>query len=324
VAEAEAAEQGFLSLHGFATYNDFRLRIRRSTVAEPDEGRGLWEDAYGFETGEHAPGETVSSLGAAAHNGEAHEASIEYHGDADDRQATQEGSDEMAPTPDSAMSQPSPSVPAFAPDPVTPPIPAFTPEPPSGVPTFTPEQAGIPTWAPEPPAAAPTLAPEPGAAPLGPPPVPSFVPRSDDDAVASATADFRRLAEPLFATLQAETDRYVASRIEAAEKQAADIMARASREGADILAKATRMHDAVRALLDDVTRQADAFMAHTEELTAQISDARQGVSGDLKALRELADRGQAPPPAPSEPMTAWTTPSRVAPPPVAPVGAPSD
>src|SRR5690242_12737051 len=35
VAEAEAAEQAFLNLHGFATYNDFRLRIRRSTVADP-------------------------------------------------------------------------------------------------------------------------------------------------------------------------------------------------------------------------------------------------------------------------------------------------
>jgi hypothetical protein len=31
--EAEAAERAFLDQHGFASYNDFRLRIRRSTVA---------------------------------------------------------------------------------------------------------------------------------------------------------------------------------------------------------------------------------------------------------------------------------------------------
>ena len=34
VAEAEAAEQAFLNQHGFATYNDFRLRIRRSTALQ--------------------------------------------------------------------------------------------------------------------------------------------------------------------------------------------------------------------------------------------------------------------------------------------------
>src|SRR3984893_5206561 len=36
-AEAEAAEQAFLHQHGFATYNDFRLRIRRSTALHEQE-----------------------------------------------------------------------------------------------------------------------------------------------------------------------------------------------------------------------------------------------------------------------------------------------
>jgi hypothetical protein len=329
VAEAEAAEQAFLNEHGFATYNDFRLRIRRSTVADPNEGRAQWEDAYRFDTGAEAYGGAQSLSSPLAGSDDEHDtADREYDGAHDPRPAaTHEGSDEMAPTPDSTMSQPSPTVPAFAPDAVTPPIPSFTPEPPGGIPTFTPEQAGVPAWAPDAPGQpVPSFTPDAAGASLGPPPVPTFVPRADDDSMSAATADFRRLTEPLFATLQAETDRYVASRIEAAEKQAAEIVARAQREGAEILAKATRMHDAVRSLLDDVTRQAEAFMGHTEELTSQIGHARQGVSGDLQALRELAERGQAAPPA--SPSAAesptWGSPQRVAPPPVSTVGTHSD
>jgi len=313
--EAEAAEQEFLHLHGFATYNDFRLRIRRSTVAEPYNGRDPWPEAYRFGT--DAP--------TGPMHGDEDDDRAYAEGD-DDPEATQEGSDEMAPTPDSAISQPSPTVPAFAPDPVTPAAPSFGADAQGAILTFTPEQAGVPAWAADAPGAgAPSAAPDP-AAPAGLPPVPSFVPR-EDGSVASATADFRRLTEPLFATLQAETDRYVAARIEAAEKQAAEIVARASKEGAEILAKATRMHDAVRTLLDDVTRQAEAFMGHTEELTAQVNQARQGVSGDLQRLRELAERGQAAQPsagAPAEAAPAWAAPPRVAPPPVSAVGSHND
>jgi hypothetical protein len=333
VAEAEAAEQAFLNEHGFATYNDFRLRIRRSTVADPEDGRAQWEDPYRFDAGAEADGGAPSTFRPLAGIDDEHDehddADSEYDGAHEDERptATQEGRDEMAPTPDSAMSQPSPTVPAFAPDAVTPPIPSFTPEPQGGIPTFTPEQAGVPAWAPDAPGQpVPSLTPDSGAAPLGPPPVPTFVPRADDESISAATADFRRLTEPLFATLQAETDRYVAARIEAAEKQAAEIVARASREGAEILAKATRMHDAVRSLLDDVTRQAEGFMSHTDELTSQISHARQGVSGDLQALRELAERGQAASPAspPATDSPTWGAPPRVAPPPVSTVGSHSD
>ena len=207
----------------------------------------------------------------------------------------------MAPPPDSTMSQQQPAIPAFAPDPVAPPVP-----------TFAPEQ---------------------GAAPMAPPPVPQFVARADEETSPSATADLRRLTEPLFATLQAETDRYVAARIEAAERQAADIVARASKEGADMLARASRMHDAVRALLDDALHQAESFMGHTDELNAHVGQARQGVAGDLQALRELVERSQgatavAPPPAPApgpgDGPPAWAAPTRVAPPPVSAVGTPGD
>src|SRR5579872_3090275 len=35
LTEAEDAEKEFLDANGFATYNDFRLRVRRSTPAPP-------------------------------------------------------------------------------------------------------------------------------------------------------------------------------------------------------------------------------------------------------------------------------------------------
>jgi len=304
VAEAEAAEQAFLHEHGFATYNDFRLRIRRSTVVEPDIVRAPWEDGYGFDVSAEA---RFGAVTFEEPNG--HRDGDDLHGahDDDPPAVPQEGSDEMAFTPDSAMSQQSPAVPAFAPDPVTPPIPSFTPD----APVFAPDaQApGVPSFTPDP---APVAAP------------PNIAHRADDDNTPAVGADFRRLTEPLFATLQAETDRYIAARIDAAEKQAADIVARASKEGAEILAKATRMHDAVRALLDDVTRQAEAFMGHTEELTTQIGHARQGVGADLQALRELAERVQGNAPAPSEGPAPWSPPARVSPPPVSAIGAPGD
>jgi hypothetical protein len=39
LGEAEAAERAFLAEHDFATYNDYRLRIRRSTVSRPAPAR---------------------------------------------------------------------------------------------------------------------------------------------------------------------------------------------------------------------------------------------------------------------------------------------
>jgi hypothetical protein len=298
VAEAEAAEQAFLSENGFATYNDFRLRIRRSTVVEPDSMRAPWDDGDGLEL---TPEGRFEAVTFDAPNGPRDGLGPRTAPDDDPRPVPQEGSDEMALTPDSATSQHSPAVPAFAPDPVTPPIPMFTPDAPPPPPAFAPDASapGATGATPEP-------------APLAVPMAPPAAHRPDDDH--AATADFRRLTEPLFATLQAETDRYIAARIEAAEKQAADIVARASKEGAEILAKAARMHDAVRALLDDVSRQADAFMGHTEELTAQIGHARQAVGSDLQALRELSERAQGSAPPPADGPPAWAAPSRLAPP----------
>jgi hypothetical protein len=285
VAEAEAAEQAFLHEHGFATYNDFRLRIRRSTVVEPDNTRAPWEDGYSFDVGGEARFEAATSDDRMGHRDadDAHPAR-----DDDPPAVPLEGSDEMAFTPDPGKSQQSPGVPAFAPDPVTPPMPAFTP------------------------AAAPTAS------------ASSPVHRPDEEPVSPATADFRRLTEPLFATLQAETDRYIAARIEAAEKQAADIVARASKEGAELVAKASRMHEAARTLLEDVARQAEAFMGHTDELAAHLGQVRQSVGTGLQAVRDMSERSQAGPPvAPGDGPATWAPP-RLSPPPVSAVGSAND
>ncbi len=287
VAEAEAAEQAYLNAQGFATYNDFRLRIRRSTVFEPDNARAPWEQDYRFGAGveAHIPPTTFDQ---PAEDHGFFDSGSDAEGEFEDlREVPQEGSDEMATAPDSAMSQPHPAIPAFAPDQLNPPIPPFSPE------------AAV--------------------SPMAPPPVPQFVARAEEESSPSVTADLRRLTEPLFATLQAETDRYVAARIEAAEKQAAEIVARASREGAEVLGRASRMHDAVRALLDDALHQAESFMGHTEELSAHVGQARQSVAGDLQALRELVERSQGST-APNDQAPPWSPPTRVAPPPVSAVG----
>jgi hypothetical protein len=264
LVEAEAAEQGFLEEQGFATYNDFRLRIRRSTITEepPEAGESstyVWDDEYderGFfpdadgEPGDHGDTET------------------EIHTDegTGDHPSPEEGSEDMGPLPDPAPVQAAP-----------------------------------------------------------PPPIPAT--RPDDGA--PSNLDLRRLTEPLFATLQAETDKYVGARMEAAERQAADIVNRASREAAEIIGRAARMHEAVKSLVEDVTRQSETFLGITEDLPSRIAQIREGVSTDLRNLRDLADAGPgeaaaSKPPSFSEPSSVWNAPAKVAPPPPVPAAAPPE
>ncbi len=58
--EAELADEAFLNEQGFASYNDFRLRIRRSAVGPP----GGADHAGGAEAG-HDPGPSAEAPGAA-------------------------------------------------------------------------------------------------------------------------------------------------------------------------------------------------------------------------------------------------------------------
>jgi hypothetical protein len=264
--EAEAAEQGFLEEQGFATYNDFRLRIRRSTTAEggPEAGDSstlVWDDDYDERAFFPAADPDLDDHGDTETETRADEGT-------GDHPSPEEGSEDMGPLPDPAPVQTAP-----------------------------------------------------------PPPIPATTPRPDDGA--ASNLDLRRLTEPLFATLQAETDKYVSARLEAAERQAADIVNRASREAAEIIGRAARMHEAVKSLVEDVTRQSETFLGITEDLPARIAQIREGVSTDLRNLRDLADSGPgeaAPgkPPSFTEPSSVWNAPAKVAPPPPVPAAAPPD
>jgi vacuolar-type H+-ATPase subunit H len=273
VAEAEAAEQAFLHQHGFATYNDFRLRIRRSTALHEQEPAAALDGGLAFHDGIDAPAasdpreQPTDTTGSESDPAWARDTDSEHDDGADaapDDERSEEGSEQMGPLPESAP------------------------------------------------------------APAAAPPVPSFAPKADGDHAGAASNDFRRLTEPLFATLQAETDRFVAGRIEAAEKQAADILNRASKEAAEIIGRAAKMHDAMKSLVQDIGRQSEAFLSVTEELPTQIAKACDGVAADLQALRDLAENG----PAKSapigestrtmpavDPASVWAAPQRVSPPP---------
>jgi vacuolar-type H+-ATPase subunit H len=259
LVEAEAVEQTFLQEHGFDSYNDFRLRIRRSTSLghpEPAAPTFAWDDDndHGLSTGTAGTEtETETETGTDTGADEAFR----------DPESSQEGREQMGPLPDPAPAQAAP-----------------------------------------------------------PPPIPATAPRGDSDNVASASNDFRRLTEPLFATLQAETDKFLAARIEAAERQAAEILNRASKEAAEIIGRAARMHEAVKSLVEDVTRQSEAFLGLTEELPVRLGEIRENVAADLQALRELADSGPPKAPSPSEPSGLWSAPPRVAPPPPVPTATP--
>ena len=259
--EAESAEQTFLKEQGFATYNDFRLRIRRSTTTEgpanaEDSSTFVWDDDYDelafFPDAD--PDTTENETRADEGTG--------------DHPSPEEGSEDMGPLPDPAPVQAAP-----------------------------------------------------------PPPGAAAKPRMDADA--ASNVDLRRLTEPLFATLQAETDKFVAARLDAAERQAAEIVSRASKEAAEIISRAARMHEAVKSLVEDVTRQSETFLGITEELPGRIAQIRECVTADLRNLRELGDGGPgepAPvkPPPFAEPASVWNSPARIAPPPPVPTAAPPD
>jgi vacuolar-type H+-ATPase subunit H len=265
VAEAEAAEQAFLNKQGFATYNDFRLRIRRSTVEHEQQPATVWSNDLGFDDGFEPVGALERIAGSDDSDGPHHTATPDA---AHDDERSLEGSEQMSPLPKSAP------------------------------------------------------------APAAPPPVPTFDPKGDADIAGPATADLRRLTEPLFATLQAETDRFVASRIEAAEKQATDIVNRATKEAAEIIGRAARMHDAVKSFVNDVARESEAFVTVTEHLPSQIAMARDRVATGVQALRDLPENagdkggpGSEPTqparavPVAEPPASVWAAPPRVAPPP---------
>ena len=238
VAEAEAAEQAFLSANGFATYNDFRLRIRRSTALQgpATEAEVTWDvDDFEPDYGNVASG---SGWGLRP---DPEDSSTPVDTDIED---TDDDFDE-------------------------------------GFDDDQPEEGSAPMGS------LPETAPAPASAPSS-----SQAPRAET--APTAPPDFRRITEPLFASLQAETDRYVGARLEEAERQAADIVARASREANEILSQAARAREAAKAMADEVARRSEAFLSLTEELPARVSSVRDGITAELRSLREVVDSSTGP------------------------------
>jgi hypothetical protein len=176
--EAHAAEQAFLAAHGFATYNDFRLRIRRSTARAVD---------------------TTDTLAGGGSDVTA-ENSV---GRLDDR----------------------------------PPRADVTPA----------------------------------------------------DGVESAN-DLRRRIHALRSAFQEDATELISVQIEQVDRQAGLIVGEASKEAADIIGQARRAHEAVAALIKDVTRQAEQLLAATADLSALIDGARAPTGNVRHGLGELSGR----------------------------------
>ena len=144
---------------------------------------------------------------------------------------------------------------------------------------------------------------QPGSAPTGPasptgptatigqpgstPPVPAA--EGAPEAPKPAVSDFRVTTDTLLTTLQAETSKFVAAQLDAADRQAAEIVKRASKEGSELIARAARIHEAVKVTVDKATRQYESLLGILDDLPARIAVIRQEVVADIENLRHLTD-----------------------------------
>ena len=226
---AEAAELRFLARHGFASYTDFRLRIRRSTVTPahatnpvaPCDDEQVW-----FAEDEPISGATGTTPGPRV---------VESVVDSDS--------------------------PAHGADMATGSAQAERTQPPDR------SESTMPRW---------------------------------DRPTVPSTTDVRALTEPVYAALEAETGRFIASRIDAAATREADIIERASIQAAEILA-----HAAIEAadLADRAIGDADAaeataarlilhcthLLVIADGLAAPVASIRTHLAADIDALRAAPD-----------------------------------
>ena len=123
----------------------------------------------------------------------------------------------------------------------------------------------------------------PGPAPAAPPA------EGVTEAPKPAVSDFRLTTDTLLTTLQAETSKFVAAQLDAADRQAAEIVKRASKEGSELIARAARIHEAVKVTVDKATRQYESLLAILDDLPTRIAVIRQEVVADIENLRHLTD-----------------------------------
>jgi hypothetical protein len=203
--EAEAAERAFLAGHDFATYNDYRLRIRRSTVSPPAPAAP--PTAATEEVAGNSPRDQDETMDAEAITGVGRK----------------------APTAAPAGSNPGP------------------PELGAGRPSTETQPS----------------------------------PQSDE---------FQTTSAQLLDNVRAEAASWVASRIETLDAQSAEILDRATREAAELVARANGVYEMTQALVDDVTRRAEALVKATSEVPAAIAQTRERVTTVLNEMRTASER----------------------------------
>ena len=154
---------------------------------------------------------------------------------------------------------------------------------------------------------------QPGSTPPAPP-----VPATEGapEAPKPAVADFRVTTDTLLTTLQAETSKFVAAQLDAADRQAAEIVKRASKEGSELIARAARIHEAVKVTVDKATHQYESLLAILDDLPARIAVIRQEVVADIENLRHLTDHEAAEAPEAAAAVAAEPTNTSVPHPPV--------
>jgi len=298
LTDAEEAEREFLDRNGFATYNDFRLRIRRSTPAPPPPPplpAPLVTEAA-----------TPVGLGTPVPTG--------FIPPASDSDGPRSGPGAEAGTTSGIESAPSDvepgaptgvAVPAPGGAAVVPPLP--TVEPDGDQPISSQEGSAMNYWS------------QPGSAPTGstgptatvnPPGSAPAAPAAEGAAEASkpAVSDFRVTTDTLLSTLQAETSKFVAAQLDAADRQAAEIVKRASKEGSELIARAARIHEAVKVTVDKATRQYESLLSILDDLPTRIAVIRQDVVADIENLRHLTEHeaAEAPEAAAAEPTNSST------------------
>jgi len=314
LTEAEEAENEFLERNGFATYNDFRLRVRRSTPAPPPPPplpAPVVTEAAASIVGPGTPvppgfippvseDDTIPSgtvpAGAPIPGGTTPDPGPDTSPFEPGASAVETGTPVDEPGASAAAAVPAPGGAA-----VVTPLPAVEPD--GDQPISSQEGSAMNYWS------------QPGSAPtgpsgptttVGPPASTPAAPPADGapEATKPAMSDFRVTTDSLLTTLQAETSKFVAAQLDAADRQAAEIVKRASKEGSELIARAARIHEAVKVTVDKATHQYESLLAILDDLPTRIAVIRQEVVADIENLRHLTDHetAESPEAATGEPM----------------------
>ena len=90
--------------------------------------------------------------------------------------------------------------------------------------------------------------------------------------------------------MRAEAAQWVSSQIDTVDAQSAEIVDRATQEALELVARATGVYEMTQALVDEVTRRAEALVAATSDVPAALAQTRDRVTTVLNELRSASER----------------------------------